>query len=99
MVAGHPKYIIAICLCAIIIAAFAFDTARTGNKDVSSDLIVDKVPRLDSMTPAVTVPKQCICTMEYDPVCGRTRDGNAATYSNPCQARCAGATVITRGRC
>lgn len=32
----------------------------------------------------------CICTMEYNPVC----DNNGKRYSNPCQARCEGANYV-----
>ena len=52
-------------------------------------------PAMASMMP----PRQCICTMEYDPVCGRTTDGNLSNFGNPCRARCARATVLARGRC
>jgi hypothetical protein len=38
--------------------------------------------------------EECICTMEYNPVCA-----NGRTYANPCLARCDGATTYTEGRC
>lgn len=49
--------------------------------------------------PSAMPPHQCICTMEYNPVCGRTADGIELTFSNPCRARCAGAAIIRRGPC
>jgi hypothetical protein len=45
------------------------------------------------------VARQCVCTMQYDPVCARRQDGIEATYSNACQAQCERATVTRRGRC
>ena len=38
---------------------------------------------------------ECICTMQYQPVCGE--DGKQ--YSNPCMAECAGVKNYTLGEC
>ena len=84
---------------AAVIVAPGVGTARAEDNAARGAPAVDQPLPTDRTTPAVTLPRQCICTMEYDPVCGRAPDGSEATFSNACRARCAGATVIRRGPC
>ena len=41
------------------------------------------------------VNEDCICTMQYDPVCGC----DDVSYSNQCAANCAGVDVVSQGEC
>jgi len=41
------------------------------------------------------IKPDCVCTMEYDPVCGC----NAKTFGNACTAECHGITKYTKGEC
>lgn len=41
------------------------------------------------------IKTDCICTENYDPVCGC----NNKTYGNACMAECSGITEHTKGSC
>jgi hypothetical protein len=41
------------------------------------------------------IQEDCMCTMQYDPVCGC----NNKTYGNACTARCHGITKYVKGEC
>ena len=41
------------------------------------------------------INENCVCTLQYDPVCGC----NNKTYGNACQANCAGIKEFTKGEC
>lgn len=43
--------------------------------------------------------RSAICTMEYRPVCARTRFGRLLTFPNACVARRERARVLHRGVC
>jgi hypothetical protein len=83
----------------VAIAAARVETVVAEDNAIRSAPVVDQSRSTDHTIPAVEVPRQCICTMEYNPVCGRTPNGAEITFSNPCRARCAGATAIRPGPC
>ncbi len=56
-------------------------------------------PEVVTPDPGGAVARQCVCTMQYEPVCARNPDGTQTTYSNSCQAACANATPIWLGPC
>jgi len=48
---------------------------------------------------AVVQGRSCICTANYQPVCGTSLNGLLRFYSNACVARCAGATIVSSSAC
>jgi len=61
------------------------DSCNDGNSNTTNDIVQSDC----------TCQGNCVCTTQYNPVCGD--DGN--TYSNPCVAACAGITNYTFGTC
>lgn len=49
-------------------------------------------------TLSILPPGSCICTLEYAPVCCRTKSGVVQTSGNSCSCECIG-TVLFRGTC
>lgn len=66
----------------ILICALAFSLCQATCKKTSDDCKGAAI-------------KDCMCTMQYDPVCGC--DGKE--YGNSCVARCEGVQTWTKGKC
>ncbi|MEA3291253.1 MAG: hypothetical protein U9Q71_02950 [Pseudomonadota bacterium] len=62
-----------------ILAAFAILAACNSDSDTSSGDSGSTLKRC-------TDPRPEVCTLEYDPVCGVTRDGKTKTYATACNA-------------
>lgn len=69
-------------LALVLCAALSVGNTSSCNKNKKSACVGEPV-------------KDCMCTQQYDPVCGC--DGK--TYGNACMARCAGVKSWTKGAC
>jgi hypothetical protein len=87
--------VLAVCCLAAPLGAAAQSLSLTPPR-LEPTIKVHPGPQIQNQT---QVPVNCVCTMQYDPVCARIGSGTEATYSNACVARCAGATEIRPGPC
>lgn len=88
----------ALVLAACCLAAIAGASAQSTPPTLEGTIKVHPSPQVQAQ-PQMQVPANCVCTMQYDPVCARVGSGAEMTYSNACVARCAGATEMRPGPC
>jgi hypothetical protein len=83
----------------LIAAVFVLSVAAAGAQTLPE---VQPVPAFDPAQQTMIPPAsegQCTCTMEYNPMCGRTGDGVRKTFSNECLAMCENAEIVGLGPC
>ena len=85
------RYLALFATAAVVVTAMA-GCAKSPAKDTQADIGVEYT--------ACTEPRPEMCTMQYDPVCARMKDGQRKTYASDCSA-CSDQLVIayTLGEC
>ena len=86
---------------ASVVAAVCYVTAAAAQVP-SPD--VEPFPSFDPaqqtmLPPAADDDGSCVCTREYNPMCGKTSDGTTKTFSNECLAMCEKAEIVALGPC
>jgi hypothetical protein len=85
----------------LIVAVFVLSVAAAGAQtlpDIQPPPF-DPAQQQTMIPPAAAEDGTCVCTMEYNPMCGRTGDGVRKTFSNECLAMCENAEIVGLGPC
>ena len=85
----------------IIVAVFFLSVTAAGAQTVPDiqPPPFDSAQQQSMIPPAASEDGACVCTMEYNPICGQTGDGTRKTFSNECLAMCEKAEIVALGAC